>query len=161
MKLKVYNEYRSKYNQMHQSKICPFCNPIIIKKQEIKYLEDDNWRVMVNDYPYLDGNMMIVSKRHVVDIKLLTGDEWKTLFKKLKEVEDVLSNIFNTKSFNIGLNIGKNSGGSIRHLHWQIIPRINSHIKEAFTDILTEIQIIKISPKKLIQKINHLLREKK
>ena len=58
-----------------------------------------------------------------------------------------LGRIFKTKDFNIGLNIGKDAGSSIDHIHWQIIPRKYKVMNSS--NIFADIHIITISPQKL------------
>lgn len=103
--------------------------------------------VFVNLYPYMDGNLMIIPRRHVKDTNDLDSKEESEFFDILKKVKIRLSRIFETNEFNVGLNLGKNSGSSIEHIHWQIIPR--RHKVENATNIFADIQVITMLPLKL------------
>ncbi len=119
--MRVLDKNRATYTKkIGKFKICQLCNSKNIKKQECRNLSGKYWRVWVNKYPYLDGNLMIVSKRHITNIKDLKKEEWEELQKIFNNTTDKLEKIFKTKDFNIGLNIGKNAGCSVDHIHWQV-----------------------------------------
>ena len=91
----------------------------------------------MNRFPYMDGNLMIVPIRHIARIEDLSDREWREFGKVLSKTQKMLGKIFKTKSFNVGLNIGPESGASIPHLHWQIIPRKfkNITVMNTFADL--------------------------
>lgn len=151
--MKVHNPYRSEYNHSYSHKECPFCNGEIIDKQNIKQLEGDSWMIFVNYYPLLDGNLMLVSKRHVEDLSELNEVEWDEFRVKLEESRRVLSKLLQTNSFNIGINIGSDSGSSVRHLHWQVVPRLKKQPVNGFAGLIAGIQTIRFSPEELKEKI--------
>jgi ATP adenylyltransferase len=152
--MRVLDKNRQRYaKKIGKFKICELCSKKNIKKQECKSLSTEHWMVFVNKYPYLDGNLMIIPRRHLKSIESLSEDEWKDLQKAIKGTKKALSKIFKTRDFNIGLNIGKKAGCSLEHMHWQIIPRNYGPVNWA--DIFAEIHVVKISPwdlKKLIDK---------
>lgn len=155
--MKVHNPYRSKYNHSYHNKSCPFCDKQIIKRQNIEPLEGKTWMVFANQYPILDGNLMLVLKRHVEDTSELDKNEWEELQEQIEQTKTILSKIFNTKSFNIGFNIGPDSGSSVKHLHWQIIPRINHQPINGFASFIAGIQTVRLSPEELRKRIlDHL-----
>jgi len=151
--MKVHNPYRSKYNHSHHNKKYSFCNKVIVKKQNIKLLEGENWMVFVNQYSILDGNLMLVLKRHAKDTSELDKNEWEELQEKIEQTKTILSKIFDTKSFNIGFNISPDSGSSVKHLHWQIIPRVNHQPINGFAGFIAGIQNVRMSPEQLKKKI--------
>ena len=53
----------------------------------------------------------------------LNADEWAEYPGVLIAVQNLLTDLFKTKSFNLMLQLGPNSGSSISHMHWMIIPR--------------------------------------
>ena len=155
--MKVYNPYRLKYKHNYHNKSCPFCDNQIIEKQNIEQLEGKNWMVFVNQYPILDGDIMLVLKHHAEDASELDKDEWQELQEKIEQTKVILSRIFDTKSFNIGLNIGPESGSSVKHLHWQIIPRVNHQPVNGFAGFIADIHTVRMSPDELKKKILDLL----
>lgn len=151
--MKVHNPSRAKYSHDYQNTKCPFCDPEIVKKQNIEALESKKWMVFINQYPILDGNLMLVLKRHAEDSAELTSDDWQELHGKIEQVKVVLDKIFKTTSFNIGFNIGPDSGASVKHLHWQILPRVSRQPADSFTTLIADIHIVRLSPEELKEKI--------
>ena len=153
--MKIYDKNREKYIKKIEEKgfkICELCNPENLKKQECKNLKGKYWKVLVNKYPYLDGNVMVISTRHnTFKIEDIKKEEWAELHDIIKNTQKILAKIFNTKSFNVGINIGKEAGASLDHMHWQIIPRGKGTPNSA--DILADLHSIKISPQDLKKKI--------
>ena len=150
---KIRKEKFAKYK--YEDKECDFCSKEVIKDQGIKKLATENWLVLASKYPYLDGNLMIVPKRHVIDFDELTDKEWQEFFEVLKNVKAILSKIFQTDSFNIALNLGENSGASIKHLHWQIVPRPKKLNPNALT-VFNDFHFVTMAYKELIEKIEKI-----
>jgi len=150
--MRILDERRKKYKKKFTDKIaCAFCREL--KDEECLGLRGLHWRVLVNVNPYMDGNVMIVSLRHVEKIEDITEDEWRDYGKVLSETKKVLGTIFETDSFNVGLNVGSESGASMPHMHWQVVPRKfkNITVMNTFADLY----IVAISgkeAKKLIDK---------
>lgn len=133
---------------------CVFCG----KKEvlECRGLAGRYWKVLVNRFPYMDGNVMIVPIRHIEKIGDVTGSEWEDFGSVLTETRRVLGKIFKTASFNVALNTGPQSGASIPHLHWQVVPRTFKNITalNAFADLY----IVAVAPEETKRLID---REKK
>jgi len=152
--MRVLEKNRGKYIKRKKIK-CDFCDPAVIKDQQIKKLEGKYWRVLASKYPYLDGNLLIIPKRHLAEIDQLSAEEEEEFFIIVKKAKRVLSKAFKTKSFNIGLNLGPESGASLEHLHWHIIPRIK--INPATYNIINDLWFVTLDYKGLIKKINKLI----
>jgi ATP adenylyltransferase len=141
--MRILDKNRAKYKRKFKDKGCVFCR----KKETLEChgLAGIGWRVLVNRFPYMDGNVMIVPARHVDKIENLSEEEWKEFGKVLARTKKVLKKIFKTESFNIGMNVGPESGASIPHLHWQIVPRKfkNFTVMSTFADL----HIVAVAPK--------------
>ncbi len=134
---------------------CDFCSKEVISEQGIKKLFSENWLVLASKYPYLDGNLLIIPKRHIVDIEQISAQEWQEFSRVLLKTKQVLADAFETDSFNIALNIGQNSGASLKHLHWQIVPRPQKLNPNALA-IFNDFKFVTLDYKDLIKKINEL-----
>jgi ATP adenylyltransferase len=77
----------------------------------------------MNKYPYTNGHLMVVPKRHCLNLEQLDNNELKELFDLLKVSVRVLKASFHPHGFNIGMNIGKTGGAGEDHLHLHIVPR--------------------------------------
>ncbi len=151
--MRIYEENRDKYKTSYKSTGCQFCDKIIIKDQQVKQLEGKYWRVLVCKYPYMDGNLMLIPKRHVTNTDKLKQEEWEEFSGILLKSQKLLSKLFATQSFNIMLQIGPNSGASIRHLHWMIIPRPKKVFLSGW-NVLQNFYFVTLSYKDLLKKIN-------
>lgn len=101
----------------------------------------------------MDGNVMIVPRRHVEKVGDLSEDEWREFGTVLTKTQKILGEIFKVNSFNVGLNVGPESGASIPHLHWQVIPRKFKNITVLNT--FANLYIVAVTPeetKRLIDK---------
>jgi ATP adenylyltransferase len=150
--MRILDNTRKKYHKKFKDKVgCVFCakdEPL-----ECHGLKGKYWRVFMNKFPYMEGNVMIVPRRHVEKTGDLTSEEWKDFGKVLVNTQKVLGKVFEVDSFNIGMNMGPESGASIPHLHWQIIPRKFRNI--TVMDTFADLHVISLSSeeaKKMIDK---------
>ncbi len=148
--MKIYEPGRGVYrNKKNVKKTCEFCRKKTLSQQQCLSLAGKYWVVLVSKYPYMDGNVMVVPRRHVREISALSLEEWNEFHAVLSKVMKKLGKIFKTSDFNIGVNIGENAGASIEHLHWQIIPRKKKIENSA--NIFAEIQVLTVLPTDLIK----------
>lgn len=149
--MRILVKNRAKYWKRKKSKTCDFCNLNVIKDQEVKKLSGKHWWVIAAKFPYLNGNIILIPKRHVVSLNDLTKEEDAEFPIILKKSLKALSKAFKTASFNITINMGPDSGCSLAHLHWQIVPRtkINPNAQAIFNDFVLVTMDYKEVKKKL------------
>jgi diadenosine tetraphosphate (Ap4A) HIT family hydrolase len=151
--MRVIQTTRANYaKDQKEKKGCFFCDEAIIKAQECTIFNYTHWYVLVNIHPYLNGNVMLLPKKHKVKLAALQPEEWSEFAQALVEVQKVLGDMFTTTSFNIGLNEGKHSGRSVSHLHWQIIPRHKKNL--TVVGVLADIYVITMSSQELKKKLS-------
>jgi len=79
---------------------------------------------LLNLYPYNAGHLMVVPYRKVADLEELTDDETAELMAFAKLAVRTLKRVSRPEAINVGLNLGKASGGSVGdHLHLHVVPR--------------------------------------
>src|SRR5687767_14013400 len=67
-----------KYTEIWQNTgKCVFCD---LKEKYILH-EENGVALTINLYPYIDGQMMAIPKRHLSSPKELTSEEWETMRK--------------------------------------------------------------------------------
>ena len=83
-----------------------------------------NMMVILNKYPYNNGHLLIVPKRHIADFEKLTDKELITMQKLTKECIKIIKKAYNPHGINMGMNLGRIAGAGIPdHIHHHIIPR--------------------------------------
>jgi ATP adenylyltransferase len=104
---------------------CFFCRKLKEKKSKDHLIlyQGETVFVVMNKYPYTNGHLMVVPKRHCLNLEQLDNNELKELFDLLKSSVRVLKAAFHPHGFNIGMNIGKMGGAGEDHLHLHIVPR--------------------------------------
>jgi len=96
--------------------------------------------VVMNKFPYNNGHLMIVPKRHSSDLNQLRHEELQDLFFLLKVSTQVLKKTLKPHGFNIGINIGAVGGAGEKHIHFHIVPRWAGDTN--FMPVLGETKII-------------------
>ena len=91
--------------------------------------------VTLNLYPFNPGHLMIFPARHIEDISLLEKGEAAEMHELLVRSLKILKQEFDASGFNVGYNLGDNSGASIAHIHLQIVPRYPNEL--GFIDIIS------------------------
>jgi ATP adenylyltransferase len=104
---------------------CFFCRKLKEKKSKENLIlyQGETVFVAMNKYPYTNGHLMVVPKRHCLNLEQLDNNELKELFDLLKASVRVLKASFHPHGFNIGMNIGQMGGAGEGHLHLHIVPR--------------------------------------
>ncbi len=145
---KLWSPWRSKYIESFKSDEdktkCIFCQMLELNPNEENNLLVDKGEytfTVLNLYPYNNGHLMIVPKRHTNDFTLLNTDELKELFAKLQLAEKALQKVLNPHGFNIGANIGRVAGAGIEdHIHFHIVPRWNGDSN--FMPVIGDVKVI-------------------
>jgi ATP adenylyltransferase len=79
---------------------------------------------IMNSFPYSVGHVLVIPYRQVPEISDLDPDEFQELWAEVEVVVSVIRNALGPDGFNIGLNLGAASGGSVsEHLHVHVVPR--------------------------------------
>ena len=80
--------------------------------------------VILNKFPYNNGHLMVVPRRHVGRLADLDADEMAELGRLAQAAEAALDDVYHPHGFNMGLNLGRPAGaGVLDHLHLHIVPR--------------------------------------
>ncbi|KTG27809.1 HIT family protein [Haloferax profundi] len=106
---------------------CPFCalpardddaESNIVARSEHSF-------VLLNNYPYAPGHVMVIPYRHTGDFADLSDEELLDHARLKSRTLDALDAAFDPDGFNAGENLGGSAaGGSIDdHLHTHVVPR--------------------------------------
>jgi ATP adenylyltransferase len=81
---------------------------------------------ILNKYPYNNGHLMVVPRRHTHDLHALPEAEWQELNAMLRAALGLVQRAYNPHGANLGINLGRVAGAGIAdHAHWHIVPRWN------------------------------------
>ena len=104
---------------------CTFCEllrqddgeeNLIVRREPHAYL-------LLNRYPYNSGHCMVVPTRHVVELTDLDAAETSAVWSLVARTSALLRTSIGAEGVNVGVNLGRVSGGSIDHLHVHLVPR--------------------------------------
>jgi ATP adenylyltransferase len=80
--------------------------------------------VVLNRYPYNNGHVMVVPRRHVATLMELSAEELQEVALLTQRAEAALGQAYRLEGINIGINLGKAAGAGIHeHLHVHLVPR--------------------------------------
>ena len=101
--------------------------------------------VILNLYPYNNGHLMVVPRRHVGRLADLSQDEAMEMMTLTRAVEMALHELYQPHGFNMGLNLGKSAGaGVLDHLHMHVVPRWHGD-----TNFMTVVGETRVLPEEL------------
>jgi ATP adenylyltransferase len=104
---------------------CIFCEPrgpnadLVVYTGRLCY-------VILNLYPYNNGHLMVVPRRHIRDLAATTAEERAELMSLARLAEIALGEAYAPHGINAGINLGRPAGaGVLNHLHIHLVPRWN------------------------------------
>lgn len=113
---------------------------LIVARGELVYC-------VLNLYPYNAGHMMVIPFRKEKNLEDLTAAESAELMLFTQTAIKALKLVSQPDAVNVGLNLGKASGGSVGdHLHVHIVPRWSGD-----ANFMTVIDGVKVLPQTLRQ----------
>lgn len=132
---------------------CIFCKILEADNdgENLVLFRDDKTFVLMNRYPYTNGHVMVVPKRHVGDVDELTDEEMLELFKNTQKMIKALRS-FNPEGFNVGINVGRIAGAGVPgHVHIHVVPRWGGDTN--FMPVLGDVRVISESLEATYQKL--------
>jgi len=145
---KLWSPWRSKYIESFKTdedkSKCIFCQMMDLNINDLENLvidRGDYTITVLNLYPYNNGHLMIIPKRHTNDFSGLTKEELSECFTKLQLAEKALTKVLSPHGFNIGANIGRIAGAGIEeHIHFHIVPRWSGDSN--FMPVIGDVKVI-------------------
>jgi ATP adenylyltransferase len=104
---------------------CIFCDAgTESSREELVLVRTPLSYVVLNLYPYNNGHLMVVPKRHVASLASSTPEELSDLIRLTRHAEIALAEAYTPQGMNIGINLGRPAGaGIVDHLHVHLVPR--------------------------------------
>jgi diadenosine tetraphosphate (Ap4A) HIT family hydrolase len=99
---------------------CPFCTDKIRERSVVK----NELAFAVYDInPVSKGHMLIIPFRHVADFFETTREEQAAFLDLTRKLKPILEQRYHPTGYNFGVNIGRDAGQAVMHVHWHLIPR--------------------------------------
>ena len=97
---------------------------------------------VLNRYPYVNGHMMVLPRRHVARLDELTDDESAELWAMLEQAVAAITEADDPGGVNVGANLGPAAGAGIpAHLHLHALPRWRGD-----TNFMTTVANVRVIP---------------
>jgi ATP adenylyltransferase len=142
MKL-LWAPWRIEYVQQAKPAGCIFCDKPKQKNDtadRILFRGKHNL-VMMNNFPYNPGHLMVAPYRHLANVEELTADEKLEHFEIISRCVVVLKQALKPNGFNTGMNLGRTAGAGIDdHIHSHVVPRWNGDTN--FMPVLGDVRVI-------------------
>lgn len=101
--------------------------------------------VILNKYPYSNGHLLVVPRRHVATLAALDAGELGELAALVQAAEKVLTEAYAPHGINVGINLGRAAGaGAPGHLHVHLVPRWDGD-----TSFMTVVADTRVVPEEL------------
>ena len=121
----------------------------------LKLHDCDRCFVILNKYPYNNGHLMVVPKRHVATLSETLPSELSELMTLTRTAERVLSEAYDPDGLNIGINLGRSAGAGVPgHLHIHVVPRWDGDTN--FMTVTAETRVMPEEPRQTIERLKPL-----
>ncbi len=140
---KIFAPWRIRYIEAPKYEGCIFCDFPKENRDEERLIVYRGKRcfVILNNYPYNPGHVMVAPYRHFKEIEEMSEEEGAEMLELTKKAVKVIKKVMKPDGFNIGINIGKVAGAGIeQHLHIHIVPRWEGDT--SFIPVLADVKII-------------------
>ncbi|WP_290900131.1 HIT domain-containing protein [Ferroglobus sp.] len=140
---RIFAPWRIRYIESPKYEGCIFCDFPKENKDEERLIlyRGKSCFVIMNNYPYNPGHLMIAPYRHVASVEDLNEEEALEMMKLSQKMVEVIKKAMNPDGFNLGINLGKVAGAGIEdHIHLHIVPRWNGDTN--FMPVLADVKVI-------------------
>src|SRR4030042_1366620 len=139
---KIWAPWRMTYSRGQRKGGCLFCQISGQKRDEENLIlhGGEYTFVVMNRFPYNNGHLMIVPRRHCTDLESLKTQEIAELSHLLKLSTRVLAASLSPDGYNVGINLGKAGGAGMEHLHINVVPRWSGDSN--FMPVLSDTKVI-------------------
>jgi len=136
---KIYSPWRSSYilggtenSKSCDDNKCVFCEVFKdIENDETNFVlrKTKHTATVLNIYPYTAGHIMVLPLEHEANLSDLSVQIRAALMEELNLAVEVVKMALKPEALNVGINMGKESGGGIpSHLHIHVVPRWSGDI---------------------------------
>jgi ATP adenylyltransferase len=122
---RLWSPWRLAYVSGGEPKGCVFCDAQINEQAEpLVVFGGATCFVILNLYPYNNGHLLVVPRRHVASLADASGDELAELMGLTRASELALTEVYHPQGLNVGMNLGRAAGAGVAdHMHIHVVPR--------------------------------------
>jgi ATP adenylyltransferase len=139
----IWAPWRVEYIRAEKPQGCILCDKPKENKDDINrilFRGKFNY-VMMNNYPYNPGHLMIIPYRHISSIEEMTDEECLEHSRITSRGVTILKKVYHPTGFNIGMNLGKVAGAGIDdHIHSHVVPRWQGDTN--FMPVIADVRVI-------------------
>ena len=132
---------------------CVFCAALDgLEPSPLTLHDGDRCFVILNKYPYSNGHLMVVPRRHVGKLSEATPAELSELMALTRTAEMVLTEAYDPHGLNVGMNLGRPAGaGVLDHLHVHVVPRWNGDTN--FMTVTAGTRVVPEHPARTVERL--------
>lgn len=123
---RLWAPWRSRFLYQRRPRGCIFCRAVRSRAdhQQHVFRRSTHAFAILNLYPYNNGHIMVVPRRHVADIAQFTDAERLDIWRLVDAVRRQLTRVLKPHAYNVGINLGRDGGAGIPgHVHVHVVPR--------------------------------------
>ncbi len=157
---RIWAPWRMKYiSKTEEGNHCILCElgKSEINKENLMLHRSNQTYIVMNRFPYTNGHLMIVPKRHLDNPTKLSKAEMLEIGELTQLSINLLTEYAHPQGFNIGMNIGRVAGAGIdKHIHLHIVPRFNGDTN--FMPVFADTRVISEDLLKTYSRLKNILK---
>lgn len=131
---------------------CIFCDAVDGRNSPLTVFLGDSCFVILNKFPYTNGHLMVVPRRHVGSLSEATAVELSELINLTRTAEIVLKEAYQPDGMNVGINLGRSAGAGVPgHLHVHVVPRWMGDTN--FMTVTSETRVVPDDPAGIVERL--------
>jgi ATP adenylyltransferase len=122
---RLWSPWRLAYVSGGESKGCVFCDAQSnVEAAPLVLFGGVTCFVILNLYPYNNGHLMVVPRRHVASLAEAKPEELAEMIQLARAAEMALTEAYHPQGLNVGMNLGRAAGAGVAdHMHVHVVPR--------------------------------------
>lgn len=105
---------------------CIFCKIVAGEVPCHKVYEDEHVLAFLDIGPLAEGHLLVIPRKHYVTLEDMNPDQVAGTTRVLPALAGAVRRAVNAQGYNILQNNGKVAGQVVNHVHFHIIPRVES-----------------------------------
>jgi ATP adenylyltransferase len=145
---RLWSPWRLAYVSGGEPKGCVFCDAQTGEGAEpLVLFSGDTCYVILNLYPYNNGHLLVVPRRHFAALAEATPGELAELIRLTRAAEMALTEAYHPQGLNVGMNLGRAAGAGVAdHMHVHVVPRWTGD-----TNFMSVVGDVRVLPEELEQ----------